>query len=122
MFEDIFEKLCMSLNDCGNINKISKEFMHLDNNYERIKFILDLQPLANLVQLPEVLILDKEVAKSFKKSTELRTNGNQLFKIGQYNEALIQYSKSLSYAPILDDRRANDQIHNSNVDLTNKHS
>jgi len=99
-FDAVFGHLCRNLNDSQKIDVISKDFMRLSDDFQRIKFLLSLEPVHKLVQIPAELLAASADSKSVQKSIEFRNSGNRLFREKKYLDALLKYTQSLAYAPV----------------------
>jgi len=101
-FESLFESLCQKLKLTNNLDTISRSFMQLTSDRERIHFLLQLDAVQCQFSLPDDC---EPVAgagrKSSKMAKKLRDDGNHHFKAKNYMMALCKYTESLSYAPFV---------------------
>jgi len=109
-FESLFESLCQELKLANNLDTISRSFAQLTSDRERVHFLLQLDAVQHLLQLPDNCELVSATGrKSAEVAASLRGEGNQYFKTKHYMMALYKYTESLSYAPLLEnDNRAED--------------
>jgi len=96
-FESVFEELCQNLKGHNNLKKVSEEFIKNTSDCDRIRYLLQLDPIQCIVQLPEGY---SAIEKSREISQRLRDDGNMLFKSKKYFDSVRLYTDSLSWAPL----------------------
>ena len=74
--------------------RIPKEFVQLESDYERVEYLLLLSP-----QIRNFQIQSKYGMKSLERSTKYREEGNKLFQSDQTMQSILFYNKSIAYAP-----------------------
>ena len=74
--------------------RIPKEFVQLESDYERVEYLLLLSP-----QIRNFEIQSKYGMKSLERSTKYREEGNKLFQADQTMQSILFYNKSIAYAP-----------------------
>lgn len=101
-FESLFESVCQKLKETNNLDNISRSFMQLTSDRERICFLLQLNAVQQRLCLPhDCESFSAAGSKSSKMANKLRNDGNQYFKAKNYMMALCKYTESLSYAPLV---------------------
>lgn len=74
-----------------------KKFICLNNNWERIDFVLGYPQIYDLsLHLPEV---DDQMLKNSEKALKLKDVGNKYFGRGEFVKALETYSNAVLLAP-----------------------
>jgi len=101
-FESLFDSLCQKLKQTNNLDTISRRFMKLTSDRERVHFLLQLDSVQTHLSLPDKCEPVVEAGrKSSKTANRLRNDGNHCFKAKNYMSALCKYTESLSYAPFV---------------------
>lgn len=96
-FEIMFEKLCLAMKDQGNVEETSSNFRKLKSDFDRVEFLLQLDLVSDIIQLP--LKPDADGIKSLTRSQQLRNEGNKCFQKKNYVTALQKYTECLASSP-----------------------
>lgn len=98
-FETIFEELCEKLKRNNDLTKVSKDFMKVTTDCDRIRYLFQFDLIRNILQPPQN---DSDLIseKCTEKSCSLRNEGNALFKSKKYRDSVQVYTESLAWAPL----------------------
>ena len=93
---DLFyeEFLTNVMKDTELSERIPKEFVQLQSDFERVEYLLHLSPTIRNFQ-----VQSKFGTKSLERSTKYREEGNKLFQADQTMQSILFYNKSIAYAP-----------------------
>jgi len=93
-FETFYHGVCSDLQSRGEVHSMSKHFSLLEDDNERMKFVLE-KNFTNNLHWKDFNF----TAKDRQESQKLRNLGNQVYQKNRLNEALEYYSQSICLAP-----------------------
>jgi len=93
-FEHFYHAICSDLQGKGEVHNMSKHFSLLEDDNERMKFVLEKNFTSNLHWKDFNF-----TPKDRQESQKLRNLGNQVYQKNRLNEALEHYSQSICLAP-----------------------
>ncbi|XP_023333559.1 SET and MYND domain-containing protein 4 [Eurytemora carolleeae] len=93
-FEAFYHSICADLQTRGEVHSMSKQFSLMEDDNERMRFVLE-KNLTNNLHWKDFNFTSKDRQESQK----LRNLGNQVYQKNRLNEALEHYSMSICLAP-----------------------
>lgn len=102
--DQLFVKVCKQLRNYEK--ELNQSFIKLSTNFDRFKFIWHMEFVHH--ELENVFKQTHFEPKEKTKSSEFRREGNDLFKIKRFYDALCKYNSSIKLAPVLSSQSTDD--------------
>ena len=92
--DSVFVKICKNLKSFDK--ELNEHFIKLTTNFDRFKFIWHIGLIGK--ELDSLFKNSSYDEKNATKASDFRQQGNELFKIKEYYDALLKYNLSLQYS------------------------